>query len=88
MEFADVGAGRGVDEGFEGFFETGVAPRGGGRGGRRGRGVEEARASEEEFAVEFEDLVEFGGDVGADDVLDADAGGFDFALLFCVGGHF
>ena len=71
MQLFDIRPRRGVDQGFDGFFEPRVAIF----------GFEEARAREEEFAVEFEDFEQLGGDVGADYVFDADAGGFVFALL-------
>ena len=72
MELFDIRAGRSVDEGLDSFFEPRVTFF----------GFEEPGARKKQLAVEFEDLEELGGDVGADDVFDADAGGFDLALLF------
>jgi hypothetical protein len=64
-----------------------VVGRGRGRGGgvrvgqARGRdvAVEQLDAGQQQLAVELEDLVQLGGDVGADDVLDADAGRLELA---------
>lgn len=83
MHFLDLDARRGEDDAADCFFQRGVEGDGGGRSGcGRGRGLlEELGAREQEFAVEFEDFVELGGDVGADYVFDADAGGLDFAGL-------
>ena len=50
-------------------------------GEARGRdvAVEQLDAGQQQLAVELEDLVQLGGDVGADDVLDADAGRLELA---------